>query len=162
MKENSLVFIELARKSPYSLNQLSRVMFISPTSMQNYLTGKRSPDLRALFDLCCICDYDFGLVPIFQLKDLEISFNRFYYKLSDEKKAEYIKGMSRFTSSNNKNLDYLMSDIKAIYLSHKDTPELTNPDLEARVKSLEIEVATLKTQIELICKLTHLTKRGSK
>lgn len=147
---NSNVFAELMKKSHYTQKEIGDKLLISPASMQNYIKGKRAPDLRILFDLCCICEFDFkgcwdefDCVKIdselklhledpqptdYQLKVISNShkaaFERFYYKLTDKNK--YLQNISEFII-NSYNRKYLDNEIDSIYFGAKDhEPQLLN------------------------------------
>lgn len=156
MKEDISGFAELVKKSQYTQKEIAEKIFISTVSLHYYMTGKRTPDLRILFDLCCVCECNFEkVVKNFTITDLKAAFERFYYKLADKNK--YIQGMKKFILTS-ENLCYLTNEIEAIYRDNEPQVEQNNSDisdLENRVKTLESEVELLKNQIDLLCRILN-------
>ena len=135
------IIAEMIIKSRYKKTELAKKLFVTPMSLYCYMSGKRKTDISVLFDLCCICNYDF----LEAAKELNLdinshkpAFERFFYKLSDEKKESYLKNHPVKTTKT-KNADYLDLEIKKLIFEDSKLVEVfgtlkeTDPGISAKL-----------------------------
>jgi len=97
---NENIFAELVKNSAYNHKELAGKLDISLASMYNYLSGKRKPDIRIMFDLSNIvkfpfklsgyCDFDLDNLEILDSvkSQLEVAYIRFASVYKDFKDPE--------------------------------------------------------------------------